>query len=213
MSHHSQAIGCVLFVSTLVTPSVCLVKVQPACVTNDSSGCLCFVCPVVLVPWQLWFLLTVPERSASHCSGTGTLHAWLSEPDTTSPSSLTDVQLMFTDVQLHLKAGAWLCLDQACLELFHLIASGRGRHCASAPSLESGISSCSQKWGSHLCPPCHPLQIPDVSQDHGCGPTPFYPHTDEALAEGCKRLFHRYRATGEILLLKSTLFTVRRPHS
>lgn len=53
MSCHSQAIGRVLCVSTLMTPSVCLVKVQSACVTHDRSGCLCFVCPVVLVPRQL----------------------------------------------------------------------------------------------------------------------------------------------------------------
>lgn len=53
-------------------------------------------------------------------------------------------------------------------------------------------------------------KVPDVSQGDGCDP--FYPHTDAALAEGCKGLSHRYRATRHILLLKSTLFSVRRPH-
>lgn len=162
MPCHSQAIGCALSVSTLLTPSVCLVKVQPACVTHDRSGCPCFVCPVVLVPWQLWFILSDPLPRGLHhalCCGTGILHAWLSEPDMTSPSFLLRGPSASSCTWRLVPGFAWtggvwsFCISQQVGEVGPVLlpqAWSQGSH--PVPG--------SKVWGSHLCAPLHPPQSP-----------------------------------------------------
>lgn len=142
------------------------------------------------------------------------IHTWLSEPGTINPSSLTDVILPPAAHEgADLGSGfSWtraiwsFCFSQQMRELGTvLLPQARVRNLNLLLEVRCGGPTCVLLF---TLP-----KVPDVSQGHGCVPTPFYPHRGEALAEGCKGLFHRYRATGHNLLLKFTLFAVRKPHS